>query len=109
MVVFSLLTGKVIFLPENNIRFAIFLYRERNPFAFFGLNLMHGLLGAALLYRSLLFIQTNRDFLEESERFDRKIVGLEKEDERVDYLRVFTVLLSTVFIFGFHYYVFFIL
>jgi hypothetical protein len=71
--------------------------------------LVHGLLGVVLLYRSLIFIQTNRNFLKESEKFDRKIVGLEKDDEKVDYLRVLTVLLSTLFIFGFQYYVFFIL
>jgi len=109
MVVFSLLAGKVIVLLENDIRFATFVYKDKNPIWFVVVNAVYGLLGLVLSYRSLLFIGWNRAFLKEREGFDRRIVGLEKEDEKADYLRAFMVLLSTIFIFAFNYYVYFVL
>jgi hypothetical protein len=108
MVVFGMITGKTPMLLENDRRFAIFIYRTTNPFFYYLWNAIYGFLGVGLLYRSLIFIQSNRDFLKEQEGFDRKIVGLERENEKIDILRVLTVTLSTITIFGFLYYIFLI-
>ena len=108
MVVFGMIAGKTVMLLDNDIRFAVFIYRATNFFWYYLLNATYGLLGVGLLYRSLLFIQSNRDALKEQEGFDRKIVGLEKENEGIDFIRVVTVTLSTVAIIGFLYYIFFV-
>jgi hypothetical protein len=69
IVVFAIITGKTITLLDHDIHFAIFIYKTSNPFWYYLLNAIYGLLRVGLLYGSLLFIQSNRNFLKEQEGF----------------------------------------
>lgn len=91
MVACGLYAGKVFSFLDWDLRLVTILYRKTNPISYYIITVLYAMLGIVLLYKSLLFIPSNREDLIEREGFDRRFVGLEKADEKVNKLRVLIV------------------
>ena len=109
MLVFALITGKVLSTNEFKIGIFEFLYEETDPFFYYLINFIYALLGFGLFYKSLLFIPKNREALIKKEGFDRRFVGLEKEEQKVNKLRVLIVTFMSILIILLVYYIFMVL
>ena len=106
MVVFGLLTGKVIAVFDAEPKLIDFYHRETDPFFYFLTLIMYVFVGVGLFYKSLLFVSTNREDLIQRDGFDRRFVGLESETDKVNHRRVLWVAVVSVLIILFVHYLY---
>ena len=104
--IFCFITGKALFLADNDIKFISFVTKDISPLGFYMFIIIYTLVGIGLIYRSLLFVPSNRKYFIKKEGFDRRIVGLEKRIENADLSRILIVTAMVILIISIVFYVF---